>query len=81
MVSTAPEGSRKEPSFTGDSSAMMLALLNSYTVHDFMIQLITENPKRKDYPMIVLLLYIIGNFVFMFTAYSSVGLLNRPTST
>lgn len=81
MVSTAPAGSRKEQSFTGDSSAMMLALLNSYTVHDFMIQLITENPKRKDYPMIVLLLYIIGNCVFMFAAYSSVGLLNRPSST
>ena len=56
---------------------MMLVLLNSYTVHDFMIQLITENPKRKDYPMIVLWLYIIGNLVFMFTAFSSIGLLNR----
>jgi hypothetical protein len=46
-IGTSPEGEKSLPVYSGDSSALMLALLNSYTVHDFMIQLITANPNRK----------------------------------
>ena len=73
VIDTAPDGPRTAPAHTPDSSSLMLTLLNSYTVQDFMIQMITVNPTRKDYPKIVILLYFFGNLIFMYIAYSSVG--------
>ncbi len=73
IIDTAPDGHRTVPAHTNNSASLMLTLLNSYTVHDFMIQMITVNPTRKDYPKIVLLLYFFGNLIFMFIAFSSFG--------
>ena len=73
IIDTAPDGPRTIPAHTNNSSSLMLTLLNSYTVHDFMIQMITVNPTRKDYPKIVLLLYFFGNLIFMYIAFSSFG--------
>lgn len=75
MIETAPSGPNVLPFYTGNSSALLLTLLNSYTVHDFMIQLITVNPQRKDYPKIIILLYLIGNLAFMFISFSAVGII------
>jgi hypothetical protein len=38
-----------------------------------MIQLITNNPKRKDYPMIIVLLYFFGILAFLYTSCGSFG--------
>ena len=71
MVDTAPSGPKHIPPTTLTATPLILTLLNSYTTHDFMIQVITFNPNRNDYPKIVLLLFVIANFVYMFTCFSA----------
>ena len=40
-----------------------------------MIQIIISNPNRKDYPKIVILLFIIATFIVVFISYSASGTL------
>jgi threonine/homoserine/homoserine lactone efflux protein len=71
MVDTAPSGPKRIPANTSMFDPLMLTLLNAYATHDFMIQVITFNPNRKDYPKIVVILFIVTTLVFMFACFSA----------
>jgi len=73
VIDTAPQGPKFIPPTTSTSTTLILTLLNAYTIHDFLIQVITFNPNRKDYPKIVVILYFVANLVFMLACYSASG--------
>jgi hypothetical protein len=73
VVTTAPEGEKSLMPTNPKTPILLLTLLNAYTIHDFMIQVITINPTRKDYPRIVLWLYFVANIAFMFVCFSASG--------
>jgi hypothetical protein len=73
VIDTAPPGEKSIPATSPDSPNLMLTLLNAYTIHDFLIQVITFNPNRKDYPKIIFWLYFVANLVFLLACYSASG--------
>jgi hypothetical protein len=71
FVSLKNQGHRQITFFGENPTPLILGLLNSFTTHDFLIQVIVSNHNRDAYRTIVLLLYLIGTISFIFAAFFS----------
>ncbi len=65
------ENDKRMPLFGDNAIPLTLSLLNSFTTHDFLIQVIISNPNRSSYRKIVMLLYFIGTACFIYAAFFS----------
>jgi len=71
FMSLRSETHKRLPLFGANSTPLTLGLLNSFTTHDFLIQVIISNPNRSAYRKIVMLLYLIGTICFIYAAFFS----------
>lgn len=71
FMSIKSEADKRLPLFGENTAPLTLGLLNSFTTHDFLIQVIISNPNRGAYRKIVLLLYFIGTACFIYAAFFS----------
>lgn len=71
FMSAKSDSDKRMPLFGENAIPLTLGLLNSFTTHDFLIQVIISNPNRGAYRKIVILLYLIGTACFIYAAFFS----------
>ena len=71
--SNRPTGINTVPYIGSESSTFILAALNTFTIHDFLLQYIVHHSTKKNYTKIIILTFVIGAVIVLLISMGSLG--------
>lgn len=70
---TAPTGPRRVEPFGKNYPNYSAVLLGALSIHDFLVQVMIHNPRRKDFPKLLVWTYILGGLAYTFMGLACFG--------
>ena len=68
-----PDGPKTVPAIGDLTSTYVLAALNTFTIHEFLMQYIVYHENRKNYTKIIIITFAIGAFITLYISLGSMG--------